>query len=168
MRLSAARLRPLPRLGGTRIGYPGIALMIAGSVMLLAAFTVVNWYPGSRGADSEADITFKKLHALAGSGGTPAISQMYFNWLCWALLILAIVVAMAANFPSVATESLRIFGFALGLTGAAITYLVLEQPHRGTTGSAFDHAQYGVWLALAGFLVIGLGAALGPLSEQQQ
>ncbi|MGI8760189.1 MAG: hypothetical protein ACR2LF_02590 [Jatrophihabitantaceae bacterium] len=149
-----------------RIGAAGIGLMSVGAVLLLVSFTAVNWYPGSTGADAQADITFSKLRALSGGAGVPAITHAYFAWLAWVLLILVIVVAFAANLPTQAANPLRVAGLFAGLVGAAVTYLALEQPHQGTSGGAFDHAQVGIWLALGGYLLAGLGASLGPVRQR--
>lgn len=140
--------------------------MIAGAVMLLVSFTSLNWYPGSTGADAVPDITFRKLHAQSHGPGVPAITEAYFSWLAWVLLIAVIVVAVLANLPSRTANALRMLGFFLGLVAAALTYLALEEPHEGTTGSALDHAQSGIWLALAGYLVAGIGAVIGPLRAE--
>ena len=146
-----------------RIGVPGVALMVAGAVMVLVSFTSAAWYAGTRSVDSVGPRTFGSLHTLTQYPGTPAVAHAYFSWLAWVLLILAIVFALGANLPTAHANPLRILGALIGMVGAGATYLAIEQPHQGTSGSAFDNAAAGIWLALAGFLLAGAGAAIGPL-----
>jgi hypothetical protein len=145
------------------IGVPGIGLILAGVVLLLVSFTAVDWYPGSNRPSAVAHIGFTDLHHLTAASTSVAIAKAYFGWLAWVLLILVIVVGFAANVPTPAANGLRVAGFALGLAGAAVTYLALDRL-AGWAGSrsAFDHARAGVWLAIGGYLVAGLGAGLGP------
>jgi hypothetical protein len=150
------------------IGAPGIALTLVGAVLLMISFTAVDWYPGSTGPSAIAHITFTDLHRLTTANTTVGIATAYFGWLAWVLLILVIAVGLAANLPTRAANGLRAAGFALGLAGAACTYLALSKLASASGGSvgAFDHARIGVWLALAGYLVAGAGAAIGPLRRE--
>jgi hypothetical protein len=145
------------------IGVAGIALLLAGVVLLLVSFTAVDWYPGSTGPSAVAHIGFTDLHHLTAASRSVAIAKAYFGWLAWVLLILVIVVGFAANVPTPAANGLRVAGFALGLAGAVLTYLALDRlASWAGSRSAFDHAQTGVWLAIGGYVVAGLGAVVGP------
>ncbi len=145
------------------IGVPGVALLLAGVVLLLVSFTAVDWYPGSDRPSAVAHIGFADLHHLTAAGTSVALAKAYFGWLAWVLLILVIVVGFAANLPSPAADGLRVAGLALGLGGAVVTYLALVKLASWSgSRSAFDDARAGVWLAIGGYLVAGLGAALGP------
>jgi hypothetical protein len=150
------------------LGYPGMALMIAGAVLLLVSFTSVNWYAGTTGADGVSDIGFNDLHQNLASFNAPGASTAYFGWIAWVLLIAAILVGLGANLPSRACDGLRVVGLAVGLAGAAWTYYALAQyiqalRDRGVDSGVFNHAQAGVWLALAGYLLAAAGAVIGPL-----
>lgn len=156
---------------------PGIALLVVGAVSLLLSFTTLEWYktPKSTG-DSIGKITFSELHHNLNSfpaQGRPAASVAYFGWLAWVLLIALIVVAFAANVPSKASDGLRMLGFFLGLVGLAVTYYTLaryaEASHDlfGTSNGALDNADLGIWCALGGYVLAGLGAALGPLPPKE-
>ena len=89
------------------------------------------------------------------------------------LLIALIVVAFGANLPSRASDGLRVLGFFLGLVGVAVTYYTLsryaEATHDlfGTSSGALDNADLGIWCALGGYLLAGVGAALGPLPPKE-
>ena len=146
-----------------RVGVVGVALMVAGAVMVLVSFTAADWYEGTRGADSVGPRTFGSLHTLTKYPGTPAVPHAYFSWLAWVLLIASIILALGANLPTAYANHLRVLGALVGMVGAGATYVAIEQPHQGTSGSAFDNASAGIWLALLGFLLAGAGAAIGPL-----
>jgi hypothetical protein len=144
------------------IGVPGVALNLAGVALLLVAFTSVDWYPGSNRPSAVVHIRFNDLHNLTASTSV-GLAKAYFAWLSWVLLLVVIAVGFVANLPSPVANGLRIAGLAVGLAGAAVTYLALNKLASWTgSHSAFDHARAGVWLALAGYLVAGAGAALGP------
>ncbi|PZS17513.1 MAG: hypothetical protein DLM57_08325 [Pseudonocardiales bacterium] len=155
-----APARPAPSIGA-----PGIALVVVGAVLVLIAFTALDWYPGSAGPSAVAHITFSDLHRLTADASGVGIAAAYFGWLAWVLLILVIVVGFAANLPTRATNALRVAGFVLGLAGAAATYLALAKLASAGGGSrgAFDHAKAGVWLAVVGYLVAAAGAVIGPV-----
>jgi hypothetical protein len=162
---------------GERIGAPGIAVMVVGAVLLLLSFTALAWYktPKATG-DTVGKITFSALHHNLTSfpeQGRPAASVAYFGWLAWVLLLVLIVVAFGANLPNKASDGLRLLGFFLGLVGIAVTYYTLsryaEATHDlfGTSSGALDSADLGIWAALGGYLLAGIGAALGPLPAKE-
>jgi hypothetical protein len=169
---------PSPRTKRVRgngvIGVPGIVLMISGAVMLLVSFTSANWYPGSKAADSVHGIGFSDLHHNLDQFDAPAASRAYFGWVAWLLLILLIIVGLLANLPGSRADGLRMTGFILGMVGAAFTYYALSRyvqalADRGASqGQALDHAQSGIWLALIGYLLAGVGAAIGPLRRRSR
>lgn len=155
------------------IGAAGLAVSVVGAVMCLLSFMVLPWYGGSHAADSAGSVKFKDLHLLTKAfAETPAITKAYFAWLSWSVLIIVIILAIAANLPSPASTPMRGLGLALGLFGAGATYYALsalhdaQNRHGGTGGGVFDNAQLGVWLALGGFVLAGLGAAVGPASAR--
>lgn len=146
------------------IGVSGIALVMAGAVPVLLAFTALDWYPGSTGPSAVAHIMFGDLRAASKFDLAPALSRAYFGWLAWVLLLLVIVVGIAANLPTPASRFLRVLGGAIGLGGAGATYYALNGLSRLNDGDYPLHdASAGIWLTLAGFLVAGAGAAIGPM-----
>lgn len=161
---------------GTRIGVVGVGLVSAGAIALILSFTTLEWRhrPAAHG-DTVTRIDFSALRRNLEhfpAGGKPAASIAYFSWLCWVLLIALIIVGFAANLPSRGSDGLRLTGFFLGLVGAAFTYYALsryaEATHDlfGTSSGALDNADLGIWFALAGYLLAGLGSALGPMAAR--
>lgn len=151
------------------MGVLGIAVMVAGATLVLLSFATLAWYGGSRGPDSVGNIGFSDLHHLMNSFDAPATSRAYFAWLGWVLLISLIIVGFAANLPTAAADALRVLGLMLGLGGSAVTYYALSvyfdaiKRRGGSTGGVFENAHLGVWFAIIGFAVAGVGAAVGPM-----
>ena len=147
------------------IGVPGILLSVSGAVLVLLSLTTLTWYGGrSHGADSVGAITFSTLHRLTQVvPGESTSARWYFSWLAWTLLLIGIALGFAANLPTPAATVLRIAGLLTGLAGVAITYYALHQLFGSTGSHVFDNADAGVYVAMAGYLIIGLGAAAGPL-----
>jgi hypothetical protein len=165
--------RPRPSPGaptgsGASIGVVGLAAVVLGAVLVLVSFTALSWYGGGRGADSAGAAKFGDLHTLATAVAGSGLGRTYFSWLAWILLILVIVIGLAANIPSPGTGALRGIGLVVGGAAAVLTYLAVaklfDAVHAlgGTQVGVFDHAQPGLYLALAGFLLAGVGAAIGP------
>jgi hypothetical protein len=144
------------------IGALGMALVVIGAALVLISFTVLDWYPGSTGPGEVAHIKFADLHRLAADNASIEFAGAYFHWLAWVLLILVITVGLGATVATRAASALRVAGFTAGAGGAAITYEALDILASTEGGSALDGAQAGVWLAIGGYLVAGIGAALGP------
>jgi hypothetical protein len=155
-----------------RVGVPGIALTLAGAILVLVSFTALDWYAGSGGADALQGIGFTDLHRNLTALPASAATDAYFGWVAWTLLLALIIVGSLANLPGRSSKGLRLVGLLLGLVGAAFTYYALAQyvqalhdvgaPRAGV----FHQARAGIWLALLGYLAAGLGAVTGPLRRR--
>jgi hypothetical protein len=143
------------------IGIPGIALVVAGAVLLALSFVTLAWYDVGHGI---ASIKFSSLHALSSHGHGARVPRWYFGWLAGLLLGVVIVLGIAANLPGPLAPVLRIVGPVIGLFGVVVTYWALHKVV--TPASVFDHTGAGLWFAFAGFLLAGTGAALGPRTRQ--
>ena len=156
-----------------------ILAVLAGGALVLAAFSVLTWYRGGGGADSAGSSGFTDLRHNVDQLQVP-IAAAYFDWLSWALLIGVVVVGAAASLPSPAAPSsgspvrrvpaadgLRVLGFRLGLAGAAATFYAMDQlfhaqGEAGGTSGIWHNSTYGLWAALAGYLIAAVAAARGP------
>jgi hypothetical protein len=156
------------RQAGRVLGVPGALLVIAGGVLLVVAFGLLDWYDAPRTADAAPKITFGELHGSADQLGGAAAATAYFDWLAWVLLIALVGIGMGANLPVRPADALRVAGFALGAIGVAATYFAIVQLHNAQVAAggghhgAFHNATWGVWLTFTGFTLGALGAALGP------
>jgi phosphate ABC transporter permease protein PstC/phosphate ABC transporter permease subunit PstA len=132
-----------------RIGSAPIVLVL-GALLLIVSFTVAQWFSGGRWAT-----TFASLHGVVGS--TPhsyAVATAYFGWLGWLLLALAVVSAALAFVPSVPRAALRALGWIVGVAGVVVTYWAA---HLASGLSAINHVDVGFWLAILGFILVGVG-----------
>jgi hypothetical protein len=141
-----------------------MSAVLLGGLAVLLALTVLDWYDYDGGLNTVPAATFRSLRDAADFPGLPWIVPAYFDWLAWALLIAVIAVGTLANFPVRASDPLRAIGLVLGAAGTAVTYWALQEFRSyGDEGSyAFQAASLGLWFAMGGFLLAGIGAAIGP------
>jgi hypothetical protein len=150
------------------LGVPGVVLVLAGALLTLASFRLLDWYDAPARVDRAPDITFSELRSSADQLGNASSATAYFDWLAWVALIALIVVGIAANLPLPFADVLRVAGFLLGVVGVAATYFAIAQLHNAQVAagaeehSVFYNSTWGLWFALAGFLISAAGAALGP------
>lgn len=162
-----ARIDPGP---SQRFGLVGAGIAAIGAIVLIVAFTAINWFDGS------GDSHFGDLHKLAGALDDKNLasswSVVYFGWLSWVLLAVGFIVAILANLPSPLSAILRGLGVLIGLVGIALTFAAIKLTKSAAAaqqagsppnyGDYFKHVSIGFWLAVVGFLVIAIGAVIGP------
>jgi hypothetical protein len=167
----------------------GVSSIVAvfGAAGVGTAFTVLQWfrknYNSVGGGGSK--VTFHDIHntldgletKLAHSpfGGfiDLGFSPTFFGWLGWALLAVAVVGAALAVSP-LGTGAVRVAGAFAGAVGAGLTAWNLQLFRvNADVGSRsarvpdgyldwLKHTSFGAWAALAGFLLLGVAAAIGP------
>ena len=173
-------------------GVVGGAFVVIGAVLLVLGFTVLNWFRsdystfGGGGTGSHFSGVHHRLDlAQRAFGQVPQFSKYihlgiaptYFSWLGWVLLVAAIVLGLAAVAPlGAASAPARILGVVVALAGIGLTLWALDllridgpiaqrlAPDQNIP-SYFDyikHTSFGAWAALAGFLLIAIGALIGP------
>ena len=146
----------------------GIVLTLAGAGLVLASIVALNWYAVENGVDSAGSgFGFHELnHNVEQLGGLP-IARAYFTWLAPVLLMAVTMLGVLANVVSPITDWLRFLGFLAGVAGTATTYYAVDQLFHaqrlaGGSGSVWHNSTFGLWGALAGFLLAAAGAFLGP------
>lgn len=182
---------PPPSSGQSISGVGGILALIGG-VLLVLAFTVLNWFRNDRTAivSSGSNSKFGKLHdtldsatnQLRGSGVDSqvhfGVSKLYFGWLGWVLLIVAVAFALLAILPlGAATALFRTLGALVSLVALAITLWALDLVRfDDTLGRRIEnlgakapsyldflkHTAFGAWATMLGFLLLGVAALAGP------
>jgi hypothetical protein len=147
-----------PISSGAKFGVVGATFAGIGGVLLIIAFTAVDWI--SQGGSS----TFSDIHdALkANPAGASGVATTYFSWLGWVLLIVVIVVAIAATLPTPASGPLRALGAVIAAAAIALTFFALQISDGVAYSSVIKHASIGFYLAVGGFLLAGIGALIGP------
>jgi hypothetical protein len=169
-----------------KFGIVGAVVAFTGAVLVVLALTVLTWFSTdkvSRVFRAAGNRTFREVHdALEVTHDNfPAqlsryvdfgISRAYFGWLAWLLLAVAVVVAILALLPTPA-PFLRVLGLLIGLAAVAITFwaidlISLSGPvaktirHNPSYSDYLSHTNVGFWFAVVGFLLIGVGALIGP------
>jgi hypothetical protein len=143
----------------------GVAVVLAGALLVLASFRLLDWYDiPEQATDATRSVTFGSLKTSADQLHGASVTGAYFDWLGWVLLIALIVVGVGANVRSRLADPLRALGFVLGLLGAASTFFALTRYFSATNSdhNIFYNSSWGLWAALTGFVIGGIGAVIGP------
>jgi hypothetical protein len=147
-----------PIASGAKFGVVGATFAGIGAVLLIISFTAVDWI--SQGSGS----TFGDIHdALSPDPpGATGLAKTYFSWLGWVLLIVAVVIAIAATLPTPASGPLRALGAIIAAAAIALTFFAIQIADGVAYSEVIKHASIGFYLALGGFLLVGIGALCGP------
>lgn len=141
-----------------RVGLIGTVLAVLGAAAVLVAFIGLNWLP-------QHNSTFSDIHdRLTGLGHfASGLSEVYFSWLAWVLFGVLLLVAVFANLPVPGTRLLGLIGTLLALAAIVLSFWALNLLTTGHPGYSdyLSNARGGFYVAVAGFLVMGLAAALG-------
>jgi hypothetical protein len=174
------------RLRAVGVQPVGAALLAFGTVLVLASFTIFNWFREGPGffAGAGSQSTFSDLHNLLDATQRRAehlgiakhvsfgVSLPYFTWLGWVLLLAAVVLgALAVSPVGARVWAVKWLAAVVAAAGAATTFwalnLVTFERNAPNNANAPDYAGFlghsglGAWAAIAGFVVI-LVAALVP------
>jgi hypothetical protein len=143
---------------GRQFGVVGAVLTALGAIAVLVSFTTVDWlkFPNT---------SFSLIHHRF-SGAHPGISgltQAYFSWVGWLLFGLVFVAAFCANLPQRRLALLRPIGFALAVVAIGLTFWAISFSNsvRPTYLEYLRMERTGFYLAIAGFLMMGIGALMG-------
>jgi ferric-dicitrate binding protein FerR (iron transport regulator) len=146
-----------PRRPTTRIGW-GALVAFVGLVAVLVAFTMLAWF-------DRASSKFPEINTrLSGTSRYyNGWAQTYFGWLAWVLAALVFATALVANATARRRAWFRVAGLVLALVAIGLTFRALNLFINSVPSySAYlGHARSGFYVALAGFLAMGLGAAIG-------
>ena len=141
-------------------GITGAVLGLLGGVALVVAFTAVQWLGGSFG-----DLGFGRVGRYVSATNSTGFATAYYGWLAWAFLIIGVACAVASSFPNPALRVLRIIGVVVGFAAAGLSFLALDLNHAFGYLHFLASARIGFYLAVVGFVLVGIGAAYGPSRE---
>lgn len=143
---------------GAKFGVVGATLAGVGGVLLVIAFTAVDWL------DLKPSSSFSDIHdrLAADSTGATGVADTYFSWLGWVLVIAVVVIAIAASLPTPASGPLRALGAIVAAAAIALTFFAIQLSDGVAYSSFIKHASVGFYLAIGGFLLAGIGALTGP------
>lgn len=143
-----------------RFGIVGAVLAAVGAVLLIVSFTAASWF------DTNGLASFNRVHqalGIAGSlGRASGLATAYFSWLAWVLLVAGVLLALLALAPNPLSGVLRITGALVGLLGVALTFGAIQLAPGTGYRDWLGHVSAGFWLAVAGFALVAVAAALGP------
>lgn len=146
---------PFGTAGDQAFGIASIVLTLLGGIVLVVSFTTLEWFKGS--------VTFGDISDAVDAGGSATgFGEAYFDWLAWTFFIVGLVAAIVASFPSPALRAVRAIGAVVGFAAAGLTFLAIDPGDNGSYGDAIGDARIGFYFAVVGFLLIGIGAAIGP------
>ncbi|MDP9118049.1 MAG: hypothetical protein M3O28_12475 [Actinomycetota bacterium] len=148
-----------------RFGAVSALFTAVGTVFLVLAFTVTNWFKSSPDASHLRDVH----HVLTLISPSP-IAKAYFGWLAWVLLVAAVVAALLAATPTIATP-FRVLGVVIAAAGIGLTFAAIHlysggAPNSLSYGTYLRNARLAFYLAIVGFIVVGIGAGIGPRQER--
>jgi hypothetical protein len=161
-----ARVDPGP---SQRFGVLSAVFTGLGVVSVILAFTAFDWYGtgGVSGSQSKFSDVHKVLNEIKELAQGPA--KLYFGWLGWVLLAAAALTALAAALPTIGTP-FRVVGVLVAVAGVVVTFLAIQllkdssllpSDYRGYW-TWLKHARLGFYAAVAGFVLMAVGAAIGP------
>ena len=145
---------------GAQFGVVGATLAGIGFILLIIALTAVTWFKQGGVSATFGDLS-NTLDSNSNAGG---IASAYYGWLAWTLAVVGVIVAIAANLPSPASGPLRALGAVLAAAAIAFTFLSVQLTTSTTFGYSdyFKHVNIGFYLAVLGFLLMGIGSLVGP------
>lgn len=165
-----ARVDPGP---SQAFGIAAALVTLLGAVAVILAFTSVNWF---KGATSSDPARFGNIRSLLDSSGASAatLAKAYFGWLGWTLLAVAVLTAILAAVPTIGA-AFRVIGPVVALGAVIVTFFAIQLLKSGISadqalssyGDYLKNARLGFYLALGGFVLIGVGAALGPRHQRR-
>jgi len=136
---------------------PGVWPAVAGALTVLASQTLMHW------ADQVGDAKFGSVaSAAANTNGLAPLARAFFGGLCWALLVIVVLVLAAGIVTGV-----RNFGWAatvLSVVAAVIAYVAHSAVVDYVPGT--DHS-LGVYVCIIGYLVLALAGLVLAMSQAQ-
>ncbi|TAM91933.1 MAG: hypothetical protein EPN43_03330 [Jatrophihabitans sp.] len=151
-------------------GFVGALVLVAGLLPVLIAITSASWFTGvpvnvgDKVFLSPLQPTYDQVATLISrSSEGSGLAGAYFGWLAWAMLGLLFACALAALVPSRVRTASRVIAPAVAVAAIVVTTLSLELVNGGDFSFWWRLRGTGYWLAVAGFAVMGVGAALGPV-----
>lgn len=161
----------------------GAALIALGAVLVLAAFTIFDWFregPGFFGG-AGAHSTFSDIGQLLSATQRQAAQQHvekyvsfgaskpYFTWLGWTLLAASVALgALAVSRIGARLWSVKWLAAVVGAAGVGLTFLALNlitfeknapnNANAPTYSQFLGHSSLGAWAAIAGFALICAGS----------
>jgi hypothetical protein len=174
------------------IGIVSLVMTATGALLVLVAFLLPDWFRntgsgtvlsniGDQSTFREISDAYDKIKGQIRAAGGGAflkdlhfgIGPTYFGWLAWVLLAVTVLFAVVAALPTSAATAFRWLGAGIAIVAIALTFWaiylisVTGQLRTQIGGSPrysdfLSHTAVGFYLAVGGFLLIAIGALIGP------
>ncbi|MEU2349382.1 branched-chain amino acid ABC transporter permease [Modestobacter sp. NPDC049651] len=136
---------------------PGIRPLLAGLLVLLAAYFFMKWY------DPLDDGKFSTLADAVGStSGLSALTKAYFGWVWWVALVLVAVL----TFVAIALRQRLLGWVAAGISVLAGVLVLVAHGDAVSFAGGTDHS-FGADVAFIGHLVLALAGVLAATSREE-
>ncbi len=154
-RFADTTANPFGAASDQAFGIVSTVLALLGGIVGVVALTGLEWFKNG--------VTFSDTGDGLDRAGSQANSfaSAYFGWLAWTFLIVAVVAAVAASFPSPALRIMRVIGVVVGIAAAGLSFLALQFDYVSYT-DVIKNARVGFYLLVVAFLLVGTGAGIGP------
>lgn len=152
---------PFGTEGNERFGIAGMVFALLGAVLLVVCFTALDWFSVDAQGFSR-NFSFGEVGDLLDNGGGTGFATAYFHWFAWVFMVVAAAAAIGSSFPSPALRALRVVGVVAAFAAAGLSFLALQVTDNRGYVEWFKDARVGFYLAVLGFVLIGVGAAIGP------
>ncbi len=155
-RFADTTANPFGAASDQAFGIVSTVLALLGGIVGIVALTGLDWFKNG--------VSFSDTNDVLNSAGDRAngFASAYFSWLAWAFLIIAVIAAVAASFPSPALRIVRVIGVVVGIAAAGLSFLALQFGDFVSYTDVLKSARVGFYLLVVAFLLIGVGAGIGP------
>jgi hypothetical protein len=147
---------PFGTEGNEEFGIVGMVFALLGGVLLIVCFTALDWFKGSTSFGDIGDYIDRSPGAATG------FATAYFGWFAWVFFVVALLSAIGSSFPSPALRALRVLGVVTAFAAAGLSFLAIQVSDNRSYVDWLKDARIGFYLAVVGFILIGIGAAIGP------
>jgi hypothetical protein len=142
---------------GDSFGIAGTVMALLGGILLIVAFTAIDWF-------GNPTLSFSDVGNGLDAAGDNAngFASAYFGWLAWLFLVVVVVAGVLSSVPTPALRAFRIIGTVVGFAAAGLSFLAVQLSDHNSYLYYLKHARVGFYFAVIGFLIAGIGAAIGP------
>jgi hypothetical protein len=155
-RFTDSTANPFGAASDQAFGIVSTVLALLGGIVGIVALTGLDWFKNG--------VSFSDTHDALNTEGdrANAFASAYFGWLAWTFLIIAVIAAVAASFPSPALRIARVIGVVVGIAAAGLSFLALQFGDFVSYTDVIKNARVGFYLLVLAYLLVGVGAGIGP------
>lgn len=135
----------------------GAVVVLVGVALLVVSLAAAPWFDFSVIHGPR-----EGFHDIANMNDSPTYVAIYFGWLGWLLAAVTVLLACAACLPLHRPDLAGIAAFVAGIFGCGFAVAAVNRLIAAFHGAQFA---YGMWLMLAGFVITGIGGAVGAFAR---